>query len=108
MDFAGKPGLLFVIATLLPLASFVLVLVYFGVRAALRSSPEGTLGASLYQAMGGGHPLRWSATLAIGLAFACSLVGFIMYASEAAKIEALHEDAHKKRDEHAAKEKAKP
>jgi NADH-quinone oxidoreductase subunit L len=104
MDFAGKPGLLFVVATLLPLASFVLVLVYFGVRAAVRSSPEGTLGASLYQAMGGGHPLRWpawSATLAIGLALGCSLIGFVMYTTEAAKIEHLKEEVAEKREKHA-------
>ena len=85
MDFASKPGLLFVVATLLPLASFVLVLVFFGLRAAVRSSPEGTVGERLYHLMGGGHPLRWpawAATLAIGLAFVCSAVGFAWYLSE--------------------------
>jgi len=100
MDFAGKPGLLFVVATLLPLASFVLVLLFFGLRAAVRSSPEGTFGEQLFRLMGGGHPVRWpawSATLAIALAFACSLTGFIWYAREHARIEALHEETHEQR-----------
>ena len=111
MDFAGKPGLLFVVATLLPLASFVLVLLFFGLRAAVRSSPEGSLGASLYQSMGGGHPVRWpawSATLAIALAFGCCLIGFTMYATEAARIEHLKEEVAEKREQHAKMRQAPP
>ena len=41
VDFASKPGLFFVVATLLPLASFALILVAFAVRTALR--PQGVL-----------------------------------------------------------------
>ena len=47
MDFANHPGQLFVVATLLPLASFLFLLVCFAIRSALRSSKEGTAGAVL-------------------------------------------------------------
>src|SRR5215813_1509401 len=80
MDFNSKPGLLFVVATLLPLASFLFVILYFALRTALRSSKEGTGGASLYQALGGDTPAKWPAylaTLAIGLACVCSVIGSV-------------------------------
>src|SRR5437868_631377 len=96
LDFASKPGLLFVIATLLPLASFVLILVAFAVRTALRSSPEGSMGQQLYHATGGDVPSRWPAwiaTGAIGLAFVCSATGFVWFLKDHQQIEALEEDA---------------
>jgi NADH-quinone oxidoreductase subunit L len=83
------PGLLFVIATLLPMASFLILLLTFAVRSGLRSSPEGSFGATLYQALGGDRPSvvpAYIATGAIALAFACSLAGLIIYVS--------HHDEH--------------
>src|SRR5687767_9643296 len=85
LDFASKPGLLFVVATLLPLASFALILVVFAIRTALRSSPEGSFGQQLYQTTGGDVPARWPAwvaTAAIGLAFVCSATGLVWYLGE--------------------------
>src|SRR5262249_46084072 len=102
MDFASKPGLLFVVATLLPLASFVLILLAFAIRTALRSSPEGSFGEQLYQATGGDVPARWPAwmaTGAIGLAFVCSVVGFVQFLDDHRQIDALKEErAEKEQD----------
>src|SRR5215813_627421 len=111
MDFASKPGLLFVVATLLPLASFVVLLLTFALRSAVRSAPEGSLGERIYQALGGDTPQRWPAwvaTGAIGLAFVCSLAGFVWYLSEAPRIEKLKEEAADKRREWKEKRKGKP
>ncbi len=82
MDFANNPGRLFVVATLLPLASFVFIIICFAIRSALRSAKEGTTGEGLYRLLGGDTPPRWPAflaTLAIGLAFVCSVAGFVQY-----------------------------
>ena len=76
------PGLLFVIATLLPLASFVLLLLVGGLRNAVRRAPEGSVGATLYRALGGPLPGRgaaYVATAAIGLACVCSVIGFVLF-----------------------------
>src|SRR3954453_9849922 len=94
-DLANKPSLLFVYATLLPLASFVLVLVAFAVRTALRSSKPGTTGERLYQAMGGDTPWRWpawAATGAIGLAFVCSFAGFIWFLDDHHRLEVAQQE----------------
>src|SRR5262249_14089992 len=103
MDFASKPALLFVVATLLPLASFVLILLAFAIRTALRSSPEGSFGEQLYQATGGDVPARWPAWLAtgaIGLAFVCSVVGFVQFLDDHKQIDALKEErAGKEQDD---------
>src|SRR5438132_1047683 len=79
MDY---PGRLYVAATLLPIASFVILLLAGAVRAAARPYRHTPLGASIYRAMGGDTPLRtgaFIATSAIGLAFVCSLVGFVFF-----------------------------
>src|SRR5262245_22884228 len=84
------PGFLFVIATLLPLASFVFLLLVFALRSALRPSREGSTGAALYEALGGDTPQRWPAlvaTMAIGVAFVFSLIGFVWYSIERPRIE---------------------
>jgi NADH-quinone oxidoreductase subunit L len=78
------PGLLFVGATLLPIASFVLILLSFAVRTYFRKSPQGSTGEMVFQLFGGPKPGRgpaYVATGAIGLAFVLSLTGFILYAS---------------------------
>src|SRR5947209_11548809 len=77
-----NPGLLYVAATLLPLASFVILLLAGGLRLALRQSRESGLGAATYQMLGGDRPHRaaaFVATAAIGLAFVLSLIGFIYF-----------------------------
>jgi NADH-quinone oxidoreductase subunit L len=77
------PGLWFVAATLLPLVSVVLLLLAGGLRNALRSTKNaGGLGASLFHLLGGevtGRGPAYIATAAIGLAFVCSLTGFILF-----------------------------
>ncbi len=100
------PGLLYVVATLLPLASFVVLLLTGMVRHFTRKAPEGTLGASLHRALGGDTPGRgaaYVATAAIGLAFVCSLLGFIQFVSthgeHASKVEARKEKLRELYDE---------
>src|SRR5262249_22421219 len=95
MDFASKPGLLFVVATLLPLASFALILLVFAIRTALRSSPEGSFGEQLYKATGGDVPARWPAWLAtgaIGLAVVSTGIGFVRCLDDHKNPEALQEE----------------
>ncbi len=109
--FASTPGLIFVVATLLPLASFALILLAFALRTAVRSSPEGSLGRSLYDATGGDTPARWPAwvaTGAIALAFVCSATGFVWYLSDYHHAEHVKQDAEKKRAEHRELGKAPP
>jgi NADH-quinone oxidoreductase subunit L len=85
-DFSHYPGHLYVIATLLPLASFVLLLLAGGLRSYLRRFREqGGLGELVYHLLGGDAPGRgaaYLATAAIGLAFVCTLIGFILYSAD--------------------------
>jgi NADH-quinone oxidoreductase subunit L len=107
------PGLLYVAATLLPLAAFLLLLLAGGLRAALRSAlgPSGPdlsqfsetdswldfslrsvreksgFGAWLYRLLGGDRPTpvgAYVATAAIAGAFVLSLIGFILHAQDTA------------------------
>src|SRR5438045_1097336 len=76
------PGRLFVWATLIPLASFVVLLVVGGIRAAARSYRSTGLGASVYELLGGDKPQKlgaYVATGAIALAFFFSLWGFLVF-----------------------------
>ena len=43
LDFGAHPGLLYVVATLLPLASFVLILLWRGLRLAVKPYPSGVV-----------------------------------------------------------------
>jgi NADH-quinone oxidoreductase subunit L len=109
------PGLLFVVATLLPLASFVLILLSIAVKTWFRKSPEGSAGEQIYQFMGGPTPTRvaaYVATGAIGLACVCSVIGFVQYASHHSEHEAkeikLEKEIHGLHDKSAHnKEKTK-
>jgi NADH-quinone oxidoreductase subunit L len=78
------PGLLFVAATLLPLASFLLLLLAGGLRAAVRPyRDESPLCDGLYRALGGETPPKlgaYIAAAAIGLACVCSVTGFVLHA----------------------------
>src|SRR5437899_126372 len=82
LDFGAHPGLLYVVATLLPLASFVLLLLAGAVRAAARPLRDTELGGSLFRLLGGDTPSRtgaYIATGAIGGAFLFSLIGFVLF-----------------------------
>jgi NADH-quinone oxidoreductase subunit L len=79
-----QPGLLYVAATLLPLASFVLLLLYGGLRFAVRPyrDRDRTLGHALWNAFGGERPARWPAYVATGaIALSCvlSLYGLALF-----------------------------
>src|SRR5207249_1599254 len=78
-------------------------------RSALRPSAPGTAGERLFQAMGGDTPWRWpawAATGAIGLAFVCSLAGFIWFLDDHHRVEALREETADKQRERQALAKA--
>ena len=96
------PGLLYVVATLLPLASFLILLLVGGVRCFVRKSPEGSFGETVYKALGGDTPGRigaYVATGAIGLAFVCSLAGAVLFFSD----HAAHTSHAVKADKHGDK-----
>ncbi|HEY1379770.1 MAG TPA: NADH-quinone oxidoreductase subunit L [Gemmataceae bacterium] len=81
-NFAENPGLLYVVATLLPLASFVLLLLAGGLKNFGRAHRDTDWGASLYRACGGDTPGKggaYLATAAIGLACVLSVVGLFKF-----------------------------
>jgi NADH-quinone oxidoreductase subunit L len=91
------PGRLYVAATLLPLASFVVLLLAGAVRAIARPRRETPLGGTLYRWLGGDTPQRsgaYIATAAIGLAFVLSLAGFILFMGEHERPAAEHGTEH--------------
>ncbi|MCS7045131.1 MAG: NADH-quinone oxidoreductase subunit L [Gemmataceae bacterium] len=94
-DFGQHPGLIFVVATLLPLASFALLLLAGAARAYLRSiKAEGSLSERLFAWLGGeatGRGPAWIATAAIALACVCSVVGFVWFLADAHDV---HEKVH--------------
>src|SRR5262245_33349516 len=96
--FEDKPGLLYVVATLLPLASFALLLLMGMLRMAVRAQrAQSPLCAWLCESLGGDTPRKWPAfvaTAAIGLAFVCALIGFIAFQETQHEIHDLHDQAH--------------
>jgi NADH-quinone oxidoreductase subunit L len=79
------PGLLFVAATLLPLLSFLVILLTFAVKTFFRKSPAGSPGEAIFQLLGGPVPSRaasFVATAAMGLAFVLSFTGTVIFNSE--------------------------
>lgn len=92
------PGLWFVIATLLPLASFTLLLILGGVRNYCRRyAGKGGAGEGLFQALGGevsGRGPAYVALLAIFLAFCCSFTGFVIFLQDS------HHAGHDAHDHH--------
>ena len=82
MDLTARPGLLFVIATFLPLLSFVLILLAGMAWALLRPYRDTHWGAPLYKLCGGdggGLVAPIVATSAIGLPFVFSFIGLVLY-----------------------------
>jgi NADH-quinone oxidoreductase subunit L len=93
-DLQEHPGLLYVVATLLPLVSFLVLLLAGGLKWLLRSAGDTGPGASLYRLLGGDTPSRagaYVATGAIGLAFVLSVTGAVWF---------LQENAHQPGAEH--------
>src|SRR5262245_1323331 len=84
-DFDSHPGHLYVVATLLPLASFLVLLLAGLVRGLVRNYRHTGWAAGLYHMLGSDHPQRGPAdvaTGAIGLAFVLSLIGFLRFADD--------------------------
>jgi NADH-quinone oxidoreductase subunit L len=89
-----KPGLLFVAATLLPLVSFLFLLLVGAVRFACRRYQDNATAGAIFKLLGGDVPARWPAfvaTAAIAGAFVVCVVGFVMFRGE---YEILHEAEH--------------
>ncbi|MFL5339731.1 MAG: NADH-quinone oxidoreductase subunit L [Gemmataceae bacterium] len=84
--FEESPGRLYVVATLLPLASFVLLLLLGGVRNAFRPYRHGSgLGATLFQVFGGDQPSRvgaYVATAAIAASFLLCATGLVWFLND--------------------------
>ncbi len=101
----NQPGLLFVIATLLPLGSFALLLAWGALRWGLRPyAKNGSLVDNVYQCLGGPVPgpgPAYVATAAIGLAFLCSFIGFGVFLSEVGEMHRLEHHLHELHLEHA-------
>src|SRR5262249_38740361 len=84
-EVRDHPGLLYVVATLLPLASFVILLLVGALRFAVRPQRDTPLGGAIFEALGGDTPRRWPATLAtggIGRAFVLSVIGFVWFVQD--------------------------
>src|SRR5947207_1108188 len=111
-EFREHPGLIYVVATLVPLASFVLLLLVGSLRAALRANRCGGVCDSLLRALGGDSPRRagaYVARAAIGISCVLCLIGFIQYTSQHPELEekkiALEKDIRKLHaQEHEAKD----
>ncbi len=105
-----KPGLLFVAATFLPLASFVFLLLVGGLRFFCRRYRETSgLAATVFGLLGGDVPPRWPAyvaTAAIAGAFVLSLIGFVQFHTEYNAREAAEHRLHELEGERAAAEKS--
>src|SRR5882762_9716429 len=83
--FADNPGLLYVVATLLPLASFVLLLLVGGLKNLGRAHRDTGWGESLYWLFGGDTPGKggaYLATAAIGFSCVLSVVGLFHFLND--------------------------
>jgi NADH-quinone oxidoreductase subunit L len=81
-DFRETPGYFFVAATLVPLASFLLILLASAIWAAARPFRDTDYGALIYNFFGGDKPGRGKAYVALGaivLAFILSFIGFCFF-----------------------------
>ncbi len=88
--FGEQPGWYFVAATLVPLFSFVLILLASVMWCATRPFRDTPAGAALFNLFGGeerGRTPAYIATGAIALAFVFSLIGFILFTTQQSKFE---------------------
>jgi NADH-quinone oxidoreductase subunit L len=106
-DLNAQPGLLFVLATLLPLASFTLLLLLGAVRWAMRPYAKDNANVrTIFEALGGSVPgpgPAYFATAAIFLAFLCCITGFVLFLNDAHHMHELEHKVH-----HAHLKHAKP
>jgi NADH-quinone oxidoreductase subunit L len=94
-SIADDPGLLYVLATLIPLLAFVAMLVVGGIKNLARTYKESGWGSSLYWFLGGDRPGKTGAYVATGsIALACALsfVGLARFLSEF-PVSAHHDEA---------------
>src|SRR5204863_261175 len=84
--FAAVPGRLYVVATLLPLAAFVLLLVAGGARNLCRPYRHGRgTAASVYWLLGGDKPLKtgaYFATIFMAIAAAFAVAGLVLFLTD--------------------------
>src|SRR5258707_6789700 len=95
-DFEPHPGYWFVAATLLPLASFVLILLASGLWCIFHRYREAPGMEGAFQLVGGDKPGWLPAYVALGaiaLAFVCSAIGFVLFMFDEQKN--LHTPRHK-------------
>ena len=87
--FESNPGRLYVVATLLPLASFALLLLAGGVRALCRPSRQAPgIPSTLYWLFGGDRPLKSGAYFATGCmaaAAAIAITGLVLFLQDSEK-----------------------
>lgn len=93
-----NPGRLYVVATLLPLASFALLLIAGGVRGLCRTSRQKPgVASSLYWLCGGDRPLRTGAYFATGMmavSAAIAVAGLVMFLKDSDKpLDSHHGDS---------------
>ena len=80
--FGEHPGLWYVAATLLPLASFLILLLTGALRQFARSVRNTPAGTTVYRLLGGDTPGRTSAYVATGAmaaAFVLCLIGLVRF-----------------------------
>ena len=103
-SLSEKPGLLFVLATLLPIGSFLLLILAAAMRWALRPyAKESAAANSVMQLLGGevtGRGPAYVALAAIALAFVCSFTGFVLFRSDANELHHLKPQPADGHDEH--------
>jgi NADH-quinone oxidoreductase subunit L len=84
-DFQTHPGYWFVLATVLPLASFVLLFLVGGLKFLFRRYRDAPGMEALFQLFGGDQPGPLPAYVALGAiagAFVCSAIGFVTFLSD--------------------------
>ncbi len=85
LDFADNPGMLYVVGTLVPLASFVALLTLGGLKNLGRRYKDTGWGQSLYWLLGGDEPGRagaYVATCAIGISCVMGTIGLVRFLGE--------------------------
>ena len=100
-----KPGLLYVLATLLPILSFGLLFLAAALRWGMRPHAKDNSGVNaVFQLLGGevtGRGPAYVALAGIAAAFVCCLAGFIWFLGEAHEIHHLEEELLREKIAHA-------
>jgi NADH-quinone oxidoreductase subunit L len=99
-DFGDYPGMMYVVGTLVPLASFVALLTLGGLKNLGRRYQDTGWGQSLYWLLGAEQPGRvgaYVATVAIGISAVLGTIGLVRFLGE-------HPLGHHEHEQHAAVE----